>query len=92
MGKQSIEATVTTEKVSKCKDNNCTELLQLIVDGEATPEQETYFKEHIDECVFCFDNYQVERGMKQAIKEKIAKMNVPAGLQESILSKIRESV
>jgi len=92
MGKQSIEATITTKKVANCKENNCNELLQLIVDGEATREQETYFKEHITECVFCLNNYRVEQGMKQAIKEKIARLDVPKGLQESILSKIIESV
>ena len=92
MGKQTLEVSVSETKEANCKDNNCVELLQLIVDGEASPEQETYFKEHIEECVSCFNNFQVDSGMKQMIREKISSLAVPVGLQEAILSKIKESV
>lgn len=91
MGKQTLEVSEET-KEANCKDNNCIKLLQLIVDGEASPEQETYFRSHIEECVSCFNNYKVESGMKQMIREKISQLSVPSGLQEAILSKIKESV
>ena len=92
MGKSALEVSVEETTEANCKDNNCIKLLQLIVDGEASPEQEAYFKDHIEDCATCFNNYRVETGMKKLIREKISNLSVPLGLQETILSKIKESV
>ena len=89
MGEKQLETTETKE--GGCKNLSCIELLQLIVDEQATHEQEVYFKDHIGECVSCFNNYEVDKGVKQLIREKIDKLEVPIGLQDAILSKIKES-
>lgn len=89
MGEKQIVITKTEE--GGCQDLNCIELLQLIVDEQATHEQEMYFKNHIGECVSCFNNYEVDKGVKQLIRQKINKLEVPSGLQDAILSKIKES-
>lgn len=64
--------------------NGCMEMLQTILDGAATQEQEAYFKQHMDECMPCYKNYQVEMQIRQLIKTKCSKEQVPAGLIESI--------
>lgn len=49
----------------------CMEMLQLIVDGEATNEQKEYFlKHHLHECLPCYTNYHLEVAIRQLLKNK----------------------
>lgn len=76
-----------------CKKNGeCLKYLQLIMDGEATSDQQKHFAEHIQECMPCYKHYNLEKCIKQALQTKCNKVNVPAELIESIKVKIRESV
>ncbi len=68
--------------------NGCIEMLQTILDGAATPDQEEYFKQHMDECMPCFKNYQVEMQIRQLIKTKCSNEQVPTGLIESIKQQV----
>ena len=68
--------------------NGCMEMLQTILDGAATSEQEEYFKQHMDECMPCFKNYQVEMQIRQLIKTKCNKEPLPAGLVDSIKQQV----
>ena len=69
----------------------CLELLQLITDGEATPEEETQFHKHIDECLPCYETYNLEKSIKEMIQTKLEKKQVPEDLIRSIKSKIKDT-
>ncbi len=86
--------TSKAEKVlEKCSESEeCDQLLQLILDGEATSEQEKQFFEHIDKCVYCLNGYELEKSIRKLIKSKIKKQTVPADLVDSIKLKIRKTV
>ena len=74
-----------------CADKrNCLEMLQLILDGEASPEQKANFKLHIDECMPCFQHYHFDQTIKELLKIK-CNSQAPIDLIESIKSKIKEN-
>ena len=65
----------------------CLEMLQLILDGEATPEQKANFKSHVDECMPCFQHYHFDQAIKELLKLKCTH-DAPTDLITSIKSKI----
>jgi mycothiol system anti-sigma-R factor len=74
-----------------CSDKrNCLEMLQLILDGEATPQQKENFKSHIDDCLPCFQHYHFDNAIKELLKLKCSSQ-APDDLIESIKSKIKEN-
>ena len=60
-----------------------------MLDKEASEEQESFFSNHIDACLSCFDNYELERQIKDLIKKKITNQPVPPGLATDIKSQIQ---
>lgn len=78
------------QRKTDCADKrDCLEMLQLILDGEATPEQKASFKSHIDECMPCFQHYHFDQAIKELLKLKCTSQ-APTDLIESIKSKISE--
>jgi anti-sigma factor (TIGR02949 family) len=74
-----------------CADKrNCLEMLQLILDGEATPEQKASFKSHIDECMPCFQHYHFDQAIKELLKVKCVSQ-APSDLINSIRTMIKEN-
>jgi mycothiol system anti-sigma-R factor len=50
---------------------DCLEMLQLIVDDEATAEQKEHFlKHHLEECLPCYKNYHLEVEIRNLLKSK----------------------
>jgi len=70
---------------------NCVEMLQLILDGEASPEQEVYFKNHMDKCAPCFKSYQLDMSIKELLKSRCCGDPVPHGLVEQIKMQIGQT-
>jgi mycothiol system anti-sigma-R factor len=68
----------------------CKEMLQLIIDGEATEEQRLYFKEHMDECLPCFKGYELDAALKEVLKSKCCGGHAPHDLVDQIKSKIEQ--
>lgn len=66
---------------------NCREMLQIILDGESTPEQRHYFKQHMDQCSPCFESYEVDMVIKELLKTKCCS-EAPSGLVEEIKLKL----
>ena len=66
----------------------CLELLNLVLDQEASPEQHDHFKKHLEHCLPCYEKYNIDVAIKKMIKEKCADRNVPVGLVESIRAKV----
>jgi anti-sigma factor (TIGR02949 family) len=65
----------------------CLEMLQLILDGEATPEQKANFKSHVEECMPCFQHYHFDQAIKELLKLKCTH-DAPTDLITSIKNKI----
>lgn len=72
-----------------CKEyKRCLEYLNLMLDNEATLEQETYLKNHIESCMLCFEQYEVEKQIRELLKTRIERRPVPADLAQSIRQKV----
>ena len=71
---------------------DCLEMLQLIIDGEATPQQKDHFlKEHLEQCMPCYKNYNLEMAIRELLKTKCTNQ-APQELVESIRRKVTEKL
>mgnify|MGYP003490830413 FL=1 len=70
----------------------CMQMLQLIVDGEATPEQKEHFlANHLEQCMPCYKNYHLEVAIRQLLKMKCSH-EAPVELVESIKAKVIQNL
>jgi mycothiol system anti-sigma-R factor len=69
----------------------CLEILNLVLDEEATPEQREYFKNHLENCLPYYEIYQLDKTLKDKIKSTCCGKDVPNDLVESIKLKISEN-
>lgn len=70
----------------------CMQMLQLIVDGEASSEQKEHFlKHHLEECMPCFKNYHLEVAIRQLLKSKCTDQ-APQELVDSIKAKVIQNL
>jgi len=76
---------------TECKNNKeCLKAIREILDNEATEEQIVHFKQNIDKCLPCIDNYNLEVSIRKVLCDKIQKIPVPSELINSIRAKIEE--
>jgi len=73
------------------KKPSCMEMLQLILDGEATAGQQEYFRTHMDKCAPCFKSYNLDNTIKELLKTRCCGDSVPAGLIEQIRNQISQN-
>lgn len=72
-----------------CQDlKKCLEVLDLILDNEATLEDQVFFNEHIEECIVCFSQYNIEKQIRELIRTKVRKQPVPQELVSAIKNSI----
>jgi anti-sigma factor (TIGR02949 family) len=70
----------------------CFEMLQLILDGEASPEQKDQFlKEHLEQCMPCYKNYHLEVAIRQLLKSKCSNA-APQELVDDIRKKVIQNL
>ncbi|MBC7486277.1 MAG: zf-HC2 domain-containing protein [Cytophagaceae bacterium] len=74
--------------MSCCKD--CLSLLYSVLDGEATENEIKYLNEHVNGCSPCYQHYHIEKAVKELIKYKIAKKEVPSDLINCIKNKLNQ--
>lgn len=69
------------------------EILQKIVDGQATPKEEAFYNRIIEECMDCFCRQYCEQelAIKHLLRTKLDKKRVPIDLIDKIKSKFNES-
>ena len=59
------------KKENCANQQECMQMLQTILDGEATPEQKEHFlKHHLEECMPCYKNYHLELKIRELLKTK----------------------
>ena len=64
-------------------------LLDMIIDGEATEEDKTYFFTHVETCHSCFGAHQKHEQLKKVLRDNIKRKIVPTNLLSSIQSVIK---
>lgn len=73
---------------SSGEPTTCMEMLQAILDGAATPEQQAQFKEHMEGCMPCYKEYNLEMVIKELLKTKCCGSCAPPELIDRIKSQI----
>ncbi len=76
-------------KISEC--NECMQTLHLLIDGEASNNQKEFLEKHIEECMPCYQSYNIDKNVKEVLKSKIEKKPVPSALIANIKDKLNES-
>jgi anti-sigma factor (TIGR02949 family) len=80
-------------KQEKCSEHTkCLELLQLVLDDEASEDEKSYYFCHLEKCMACYREYNLETEIRKVLRTKIDNRQVPADLVSSIKSKIRTTV
>ncbi|GEO02502.1 hypothetical protein AAE02nite_01660 [Adhaeribacter aerolatus] len=77
---------------SNCGKPDCEKivsLLDIIIDGEASEEDRTYFFSHVETCQECFAAHQKHEQLKRFLRENIQRKVVPTNLLSSIQSVIK---
>jgi anti-sigma factor (TIGR02949 family) len=70
----------------------CFEMLQLILDGEASPRQkEIFLQEHLEDCMPCYRNYHLEVAIRQLLRTKCVH-TAPPDLVEDIKRKVAQNL
>ena len=69
----------------------CTELLQLVIDGQATKEQHQDLMRHLEECECCREEYLLSKTIIDSLKSHMKVNGTPKGLANSIQNKISET-
>jgi anti-sigma factor RsiW len=81
--------------VAEGQDAECEKvvyLLDVIIDGEASSEEQAYFNQHIEECMPCFENHQKQKLLKGLVSGHLKRVIVPESLAVSIKAQIQETV
>lgn len=79
----------STESMNDQNDKtDCLELLNLVLDSAASTEEQESFKEHLKQCMPCYEKYNLDMAIKRLIQEKCCGKHVPEGLAASIRSKV----
>ena len=74
------------------KKTSCMQMLQSILDGEASPEQKDYFRNHMDKCMPCFKTYEVDMTIKEMLKIKCRGEEVPKELLDQLKDQIKNKI
>ena len=82
----------STHPAKPGKNLSCMEMLQLILEGDATPEQQQEFTTHMDECMPCYKTYHLETALKMLIKSKCNGHGAPPELIEKIKTQISQNM
>ena len=69
---------------------SCMEMLQIILDDQASPQQREYFRTHMDQCMPCFKTYHLDMAIKELVQSKCAGGEAPSELINSIKNQISQ--
>ncbi|MBD1398186.1 hypothetical protein H9Q13_13515 [Pontibacter sp. JH31] len=67
-------------------------MLDLMIDGEASTEEQSYFNTHIEECIACFESHQKQKLLKGLVSGHLKRVIVPESLALSIKARIQVTV
>jgi mycothiol system anti-sigma-R factor len=67
---------------------DCNALLELMIDGDPTPEQQEYFRKHMKDCFPCAKSYEWDTTIREMLRSRCNGHPVPEELVQSIRVKI----
>ncbi len=80
------------EENGGCREfEKCLEILNLMLDNEAEESDEKYLMDHIEQCIVCFEQYEVEKQLRLLLKTKLSNKAVPVDLASEIKRKVFQS-
>ncbi len=71
---------------------SCMQMLQIILDEQASADQKEYFKFHMAKCLPCFKSYNIDATIKELLKSKCCAGEAPHDLIEVIKQKINQQL
>ena len=90
---ENTEMKSSCNEQGQCKEHEkCMELLELILDGEASDQDKQYVNSHVERCMPCYRAYNLEKEIRKVLKNNLHQKPVPDDLVNSIKIKIRETV
>jgi anti-sigma factor (TIGR02949 family) len=73
------------------KPPSCIEMLQAILDGDATRDQHAQFEQHMEGCMPCYRKYNLEMTIKELLRTKCSGNGAPPELIDSIKNHINQN-
>jgi len=67
---------------------SCMQMMQSVIDGEASEDQMVFFNRHMKECASCSGNYRVETTLQELVRSKCCGSHPPPDLAEKIKNEI----
>lgn len=67
---------------------DCMKMIELVLDGEATPEQFEHIRKNIGKCLPCEHGFALEKSIKDALLLRLERKDVPPTLLESIRTRV----
>lgn len=67
------------------------QLLDAVVDGEASAEESSFFSSHLEDCVPCFESHQKQKLLKGLVSGNLRRILVPEQLAFAIKAKIQQT-
>ncbi len=67
----------------------CREMLQKILDGDASPEEQREFQEHMQQCLPCYNAYELEMAIRVLLQTRCNGHGAPPELIEKIKQQIQ---
>lgn len=83
-----IQKKMMSKKARCPEEERCLELVRLMLDDEASEEDSIYVTKHIDGCYRCYDNFDLENAIREAVKNKANNIKVSDEVVSEINSKI----
>jgi anti-sigma factor (TIGR02949 family) len=60
-----------------------------MLDEESSPEDNDFVLKHVEGCYQCYDNYNVEKEIRTAVKRRSRNLKIPGDVMKKIKMKIR---
>ena len=89
-----METTATELTEVKSANTDCEKvinILEMIIDDEASSDDQTYFYKHLEDCKTCFDAHRHQKMLKSFLKMNVKSKDVPASLISTIKSIVHET-
>lgn len=71
---------------------SCMQMLQTILDGQASSEQKDFFRYHMDKCMPCFKTYEVDITIKEMLRLKCKGDEIPKELVDQLKDQIKQKI
>lgn len=83
-----IQKTIMSKKARCPQEDHWLKLVRLMLDGQTTEEETSYVIKHTEGCYRCYDNFDLEKAIREAVKNRTINVKV----SDALIAKIRKKV